>query len=122
MGQKESRKKTKQVTNKGRKKQRNEEIKTKKDREKSTEREQAEKGNNREGVHKSPPLEPILSQMNPFRLIDPHLTKVQLNVILPPTTRYSQWSLTLAPPNQNPINTSPLPHACHMSRPSPSLI
>jgi hypothetical protein len=21
------------------------------------------------------------------------------------------------PPNENPVNTSPLPHACHMSRP-----
>jgi hypothetical protein len=29
----------------------------------------------------------------------------------------SQWSLTFGPPNQNPVNTSPLPHACHMSRP-----
>jgi hypothetical protein len=29
----------------------------------------------------------------------------------------SQWSLTFGPPNQNPVNTSPLPHTCHMSRP-----
>jgi hypothetical protein len=26
----------------------------------------------------------------------------------------------LYPPNQNPVNTSPLPHACHMSSPSHS--
>jgi hypothetical protein len=31
--------------------------------------------------------------------------------------RSSQWSLTFRPPNQNPVNTSPLPHACHMSSP-----
>jgi hypothetical protein len=31
--------------------------------------------------------------------------------------RTSQWSLSLGPPNQNPVNTSPLPHARHMSRP-----
>jgi hypothetical protein len=27
--------------------------------------------------------------------------------------RSSQWSLPLGPPNQNPVNTSPIPHACH---------
>jgi hypothetical protein len=31
--------------------------------------------------------------------------------------RSSQWSLTFWPPNQNPVNTSPLPHAWHMSCP-----
>jgi hypothetical protein len=68
-------------------------------------------------VHKSPPLDPILSQPNPVRPTDPYLPKFQLTVILPPTPRSSQWSLTFGPPNQNPANTSPLPHACHMSRP-----
>jgi hypothetical protein len=37
-----------------------------------------------------------LSQPNPY------LPKVQLNVILPPTPRSSQWSLTFGPPNPNP--------------------
>jgi hypothetical protein len=31
--------------------------------------------------------------------------------------RSSQWSLPLGPPNQNPVNTSPLLHAYHMSCP-----
>jgi hypothetical protein len=66
-------------------------------------------------VHKSPPLNPILSQPNPVRPIDPYLPKVRLNVILPPTPRSSQWSLAFGPPNQNPLSTPPLPHACHMS-------
>jgi hypothetical protein len=44
-------------------------------------------------VHKSPPLDPILSQPNPVRPIDPNLLKVHLNVILPPTPRSSQCSL-----------------------------
>jgi hypothetical protein len=44
-------------------------------------------------VHKSPPLDPILSQSNPVRPIDPYLPKIHLNVILPPTPRSSQWSL-----------------------------
>jgi hypothetical protein len=33
-------------------------------------------------VHQSPPLDPILSQLNPVRPIDPYLPKVYLNVIL----------------------------------------
>jgi hypothetical protein len=65
-------------------------------------------------VHKSPPLDPILSQLNPVRPIDPYLTKVH---IIPPTSRSSQWSLAFGPPNQNPVNTSPLPPACLMSSP-----
>jgi hypothetical protein len=68
-------------------------------------------------AHKSPQLDPILSQPNPVRPIDSYLPKVHLNVILPPTSRSSQWSLTFGPPNQNPVNTPPLPHACYMSRP-----
>jgi hypothetical protein len=48
--------------------------------------------------------------------IDPYLPKVHLNVILPPTPRSSQWSVPFGPANENPVNTSPLPHARHMSR------
>jgi hypothetical protein len=55
-------------------------------------------------VHKSPPLDPILSQPNPVRLIYPYLPKVHHNVILPPTPRSSQWSLTFGP---SPANNSP---------------
>jgi hypothetical protein len=44
-------------------------------------------------VHKSPPLDPILSQPNAVRPIDPCLPKVHFNVILPPTSRSSKWSL-----------------------------
>jgi len=64
-------------------------------------------------AHNRPPLDPILSQPNPVRPIDPCLSKIHLNVIFPPTPRSSQWSLTFGPPNQNPVNTSPLPHACY---------
>jgi hypothetical protein len=60
-------------------------------------------------LYKSPPLDPILSQPNPIRLIYPYLPKVHLNVILPPTPRSSQWSFPFGPPNQNPVNTSPHP-------------
>jgi hypothetical protein len=63
-------------------------------------------------VHTSPQLDPILSQLNPVRPINPYLLKDYLNVILPPTPRSSQWSLAFGPPNQNPLNTPPpcVPH------------
>jgi hypothetical protein len=57
-------------------------------------------------VHTSPPLDPIVSQLNPVRSINPCLPKVHLNVILPPVRSSSQWSLAFGPPNQN--------YACHM--------
>jgi hypothetical protein len=68
-------------------------------------------------IHTSPPMNPILSQLNPVCPIDSYLPKARLNVILLPTPWSSQWSLTLGTPNQNLVNTSPLPHACHMSCP-----
>jgi hypothetical protein len=52
-------------------------------------------------VHTSAPLDPILSQLNPVRPINPCLPKVHLNVILPPTPMSSQWSLAFGPPNQD---------------------
>jgi hypothetical protein len=68
-------------------------------------------------VQKSSPLDPILIQPNPVRPLDPYPRKVHVNVILPPTSRSFQWSLPFGPPNQEPVNTSPILHACHMSRP-----
>jgi hypothetical protein len=72
--------------------------------------------------HTSPPLDPILSQPNPVRHLDPYLPNVHLNVILPPTPRYSQWSLAFGPPNQNPVNISPLPCMPYVPPTSSSLI
>jgi hypothetical protein len=40
-------------------------------------------------VHEGPSLDPILSQPNPVRPIDPNLPKVHLNNILPSTPRSS---------------------------------
>jgi hypothetical protein len=40
-------------------------------------------------VHKSPPNDPILSQLNLVRPIDHYLPKVHLNVILPLMPRSS---------------------------------
>jgi hypothetical protein len=63
-------------------------------------------------VHKIPPTDPTLSQLNPVRPIDSYLPKVHLNVIFLPTPRSSQWSLTFGPRNQNLVNTSPMRATC----------
>jgi hypothetical protein len=68
-------------------------------------------------IHKSPPLKSIVSQPNVVRPIDPYLPKMQLNFILPPTPKCSQLSLKFGTPNRNPEDRSPLPYACHLSRP-----
>jgi hypothetical protein len=59
-------------------------------------------------VHKSPPLDPILSQPNQFRPIDPYLLKVQLNISHPPTPRSYLWSLIFGLRTQN-LSTLPSP-------------
>jgi hypothetical protein len=55
----------------------------------------------------------VLSQPNPVRHIEPYLPKFHLNVIL--LLRLGLPSGLL--PSGLPVNTSPLPNACHMSRP-----
>jgi hypothetical protein len=57
-------------------------------------------------VHKSTPLDPMLSQPNPVRPVDPYLPNVHLNAILPSTPRSSQWSLTSGRMMQKIISVS----------------
>ena len=42
------------------------------------------------------------------------------NIILVSTPRYLKWSLAIRLPNQNPVCTSPVSHACYMPHPSHS--
>jgi hypothetical protein len=71
-------------------------------------------------IHKGPPPVPILRQLHPVPTTPSHFLKIHLNIILPSTSGFPQWSLSLRFPNQNPVHTSPLPHTHHMPRRSHS--
>jgi hypothetical protein len=54
----------------------------------------------------------------PVESTSPCCSLSPFNVVLPTMHWSCQWSIPFGPPNQNLVNTSPLPHACHMSRSS----
>ena len=69
-------------------------------------------------THKYPPPVPTLSRPHAVPTNPSHFLKSRINIILPSMSGSRQWSLSLRFPHQNPVHTSPLPHTCHMPRPS----
>jgi hypothetical protein len=66
----------------------------------------------------SPPLVPILSQINSIHTIPSYLSKIHFNIVHPPTSRSSQCSLTVWLSHHYPICIPLLPHSCYMPYPS----
>jgi len=71
-------------------------------------------------IHNSQSTVPTLSQINPVHTTPPNFLKIHFNIVLPSMPWSYKWSLSLTSPYQNPVRISPLPHTCHIPRPSPS--
>jgi hypothetical protein len=68
-------------------------------------------------IHKCPPPNPILSQIDPVQTLTSHFLKIHLNVILLLRPGSPKSCLSLQFPDQNSIYTSALPHTCYMPWP-----
>ena len=64
-------------------------------------------------IHKRPPPDPVLREINPFRVPPTpppsYFLKICQNIILSFTSMFSKCSLSFMLPHHNPVHTSPLP-------------
>ena len=68
-------------------------------------------------IHKTPPPNPVLSQISRVHKTPSHFLKIHFNISLL-TPRSSLWSLSFRCPHQIPVCASHVSHTCHMSCPS----
>jgi hypothetical protein len=65
-------------------------------------------------LHKSPSPVPILSRIDPISTIPSYLSKIHFNIVHPPTSWSSHWSLSFWLSHQNFVYIPILLHACYM--------
>jgi hypothetical protein len=68
-------------------------------------------------VYKSPPTVPTLSQINQIHTIPFYLSKIHFNIVHPPTSWSSQWSLSCWLSHQHRICIPLLPYSFYMPCP-----
>ena len=61
-------------------------------------------------IHKCPPPDPILSQLDPVHTPTSFCLKIHLNINLPSTPWSPKWSPSIRFPHQSPVYASPLTH------------
>ena len=64
-------------------------------------------------IHKSPPLVPILSQIDPLHFSPTHLLKIHLNINLPSTLRSFKCLFASGLPSKPCMQFSCLPYVPH---------
>jgi hypothetical protein len=69
-------------------------------------------------VNNSPPMVPILSQMNPVHIFTPYFPKIHSNIILPSTPRCTEWSFPFRFSNLSTVSIFLLSHRYRIPRPS----
>jgi len=69
-------------------------------------------------INKCPTPVPFLSHVDPLHVLTSHFMKIDVNIILPFTSRSSKLSLSLRFPHQNPVYASSLFHTCYPAPPT----